>query len=169
MHRAGFEDALDAWLREQLPGVTVAGGGTSLGQDGAGPMSCEIEVQLRSSSREEVDAIVRAMDRIGAPKDSKAAVDGEDVARFGTLEGLGLFLNGTDLPDEVYANSDVNELINLLGEALGDEGRLASWWEGPRETCLYFYGRSFDEIRQRVGAVIERHPLAQLSRVEQIA
>jgi hypothetical protein len=56
---------------------------------------------------------------------------------FGITEGLAVYLNGTDLPDEVYVGGDVNELIAALLECLGAEGDMQSWWEGPRETALY--------------------------------
>ena len=37
---------------------------------------------------------------------------------IGTAEGMALYLNGTELPAEVYRNNDVNELIALLDFAL---------------------------------------------------
>ena len=65
-----------------------------------------------------------------------------DVVEINVTEGLAVYLNGTDLPDEVYATSDVNELIAGMHGSLGDEGRMQSYWQGPRETALYLYGSS---------------------------
>lgn len=84
---------------------------------------------------------------------------------FGLLEGLGVYLNGTDLPDEVYATSDINELVAQLSEALGADGDMQSYWQGPKETALYLYGVSADLMRERTAAVLGGFPLAQGCRV----
>jgi hypothetical protein len=98
---------------------------------------------------------------MGAPKGSKATLCvGESVA-FGRSEGLGLNLNGTDLPDEVYATNDINELIPQILEAIGEEGVMMSYWEGPRETALYFYGPSASRMHELIRDIVEAHPLAR--------
>ena len=84
---------------------------------------------------------------------------------FGATEGVGVYLNGTDLPGEVYSENDVNQLISQLLDALGNEGELHSWWEGPRESALYFYGRSAATIRSLTGGILTSHPLAQRCRI----
>jgi hypothetical protein len=76
---------------------------------------------------------------------------------FGTTEGVGVYLNGTELPDEVYQTNDVNELIARLSQSLGDAGEMYSYWEGSTETALYFYGPSADRIRQRISEVLRTH------------
>jgi hypothetical protein len=45
---------------------------------------------------------------------------------FGVTEGLAVYLNGTDLPHEVYATSDVSDLIAALLGHLGAEGDMQS-------------------------------------------
>jgi hypothetical protein len=91
------------------------------------------------------------------------------VLTFGVNEGIGIYLNGTDLPDEVYQASDINELVARLDASLGDAGELYSHWRGPTETALYYYGPSAARMRELVAGVLATHPLAQLSRVEQLA
>jgi hypothetical protein len=76
-----------------------------------------------------------------------------------------VYLNGTDLPDEVYASGDVNDLIAALLEGLGAEGDMQSYWEGPRETGLYLYGASAARMNQMIAPVLARFPLAQHCRV----
>ena len=65
----------------------------------------------------------------------------------------------------MYANNDVNELIALLHERLGDEGSMHSYWEGPSETALYLYGTSESRMRELIADVLESHPLAARSRL----
>jgi hypothetical protein len=49
---------------------------------------------------------------------------------FGVTEGLAVYLDGTDLPDEVSATEDVNVLIAALHRSLGEAGEMKSWWQG---------------------------------------
>ena len=113
--------------------------------------------------------IVDRLETVGAPKGSRLIVerDGREVP-FGKLEGLGLFLNGTDLADHVYAESDVNHVIEEC-DRLMPEGDFRGYWEGSRETALYCYGRSFDEMKAAIAAFIETYPLCEKARIEQIA
>ena len=84
---------------------------------------------------------------------------------FGVTEGLAVYLNGTDLPGEVYASGDVNDLIAALLERLSAEGDMQSYWEGPRETALYLYGSSAARCTSLTVGVLARFPLAQRCRV----
>ena len=88
---------------------------------------------------------------------------------FGVTEGLALFLNGTDLPSAVYENSDINETLSGLSNAMAEKGELRGHWEGSRETALYFYGASFNDMKEAVLAYSVGDPLCALCRVEQIA
>ena len=91
------------------------------------------------------------------------------MREFGLWEGLAIYLNGTDLDPEVYANNDVNELIEQLQKAAEGIGRFDSYWQGGEETALYFYGESFAGMKSVLAPVMDGHPLCQKSRVEQIA
>jgi hypothetical protein len=57
----------------------------------------------------------------------------------------------------VYRTSDINELIERLADGLGDAGEMFSYWEGPTETALYFYGASAAVMRERMAAVLASH------------
>jgi hypothetical protein len=80
-------------------------------------------------------------------------------------DGGSVYLNGADLPREVYASSDVNDLIAALLERLGADGDMQSYWEGPRETALYLYGASAARMDALTANVLARFPLAQRCRV----
>jgi len=108
---------------------------------------------------------MNALETLGAPRGSTWKVGDEQPVPFGTSEGVAVYLNGTDLPDEVYRDNDVNDLIGQLLDRVGDEGDLHSWWEGPRESALYLYGISSAVIKDRSADVLVVHPLAQRCRV----
>ncbi len=101
---------------------------------------------------------------------SPHVVDGSNAnAWFGVMKSLALYLDGTDLPDETNANSDVNELISRLLEALGDHGAMMSHGEGPTMASLNFGGKAYDALAAALAPVVVVHPLALQSWVEQIA
>jgi len=169
MHRGEiFEDPLDSAMSAQGLGE-IDGGGTQQGPSGEVDY-CDIVAFIHDPVATNATAVVSILEGAGVPIGSRYQVDGSDDATpFGVTQGLALYLNGTDLPDETYATEDVNELIERLLEALGDAGAMMSHWEGSAETALYFYGKTYDAMAAALAPVIAAHPLAQQSRVEQIA
>jgi hypothetical protein len=159
-----YEDPLMEVLEQRAPGSEVTGGGTLIGSDGE-PQNSDIDLDLEGDPEAGLGLVIGTLESLGAPKGSKARLGDADPVLFGTTEGLGLYLNGTDLPDEVYATSDVNELIERLRERLGDEGDMQSYWEGPTETALYLYGPSGARMRELIADVLATHPLAARSRL----
>lgn len=167
-----FEDPLEEILGGKFREVAVTGSGTLLGEKYE-PSGCDISLTVKGNPEEVTAAIVAALERLGAPKGSTIRVTGADgqdrVTKFGVTEGIAIYLNGIDLPEEVYRTSDVNELVARLDRSLGDAGERLSHWSGPSETALYYYGPSATAMRELVTGVLADHPLGQLSRVVQIA
>ncbi len=160
-----YEDRLSRAFRRGAPGSAVVGGGTELGADGE-PTSAEIEVRLVANTDVNVDLVVSTLEARGAPSGSELRIDGRPAVAFGRTLGVGLYLNGVDLDDEVYATSDVNVLIKDLERSTKPIGaELHSWWEGPRETAVYFYGHDRNQLRDRIATSSARHRLADRSRL----
>ena len=88
---------------------------------------------------------------------------------MGTLEGMAVYLNGAELPAAVYQECDINDVIEQLSRRLEGLGALYSWWEGPKETALYFYGGSYPAMTEAVRDFLETYPLCRKCRVERIA
>lgn len=164
-----FEDPLDEVLRSHGFGQ-VTGGGTQLADEPDGISYCDIEIEINEFSETVISKIIETLELQRAPKGSvlKTFGAGDDVA-FGKSEGLAIFLNGTDLPDDVYANSDVNEIISKCDKLLDGIGMFMGYWEGSRETALYFYGMSYTAMLSAVKKYIDSEPSCALSRIEQIA
>ncbi|RED13205.1 hypothetical protein [Pontivivens insulae] len=164
-----YEDPLHNRLEARGLGA-VSGGGTQLMDEPHGIAFVDVEIFARDASEETLTAIIEELEAIGVPKGSKLFVEkSEDGKQFGTLEGLGLFLNGVDLPTEVYETSDVNELIRRCGALMGDDYAMMGYWQGARETGLYFYGPSFEHMKIAIENFVANSPLCQMSRIEQIA
>jgi hypothetical protein len=171
-HRGSvFEDPLDELLARHAPGCQVVGGGTEFTPE-SGPLSCDTEVKLAGDPEQALAVVIDVLEHLGAPVGSWVQLsDGEDLGErrpFGVTHGLALSLDGTSLPDEVYENNDINDLIGELTSALGDDGEMQSWWRGPERTALYFYARDLEHLRGVLESAPQRSPLAQRSRIEPI-
>jgi len=163
-----FEDPLDVALKNANQGE-VSGGGTMQAKSGEIEF-CDIELQAPNSSPETIRLIIETLEHLGAPKGSKLKVEATDQEiPFGTTEGLAVYLNGTDLPQETYQNCDSNHVYAEFGRLLEGEGRVFSYWQGPTETALYMYGKSFEQMKQRLSEFIESYPLCERCRLVQVA
>jgi hypothetical protein len=167
MHRGHFEDPLHELLEQQKIGE-VTGGGTQLADEPAGIAYCDLEIHLADSKQATLDLVIAELNRLGAPKGSKLLLDGRQIP-FGVHEGLAVFLNGMDLPDEVYRDSDINHVIEECERLMRGGGKMLSYWEGSQETALYFYGPSFAKMKAAIEPFLASYPLCQKCRVEQMA
>lgn len=78
---------------------------------------------------------------------------------------LASYLDGVTLPKEVYTPTCLEELLEQLAVALGDDLDFRGSWQGPRETALYFYGLDAEQLFATVAPVLRATPLAQNARV----
>ncbi|WP_159567724.1 hypothetical protein [Budvicia diplopodorum] len=166
IHRGELEDALAQVLGAHHIG-RISGGGSLLTDNGE-IKECDIEIIATDISPQAIEHIISFLERALAPKGSKLRI-GNNVTLFGKHEGLALYLNGTDLPDEVYENSDINVIIDELASLLGQEGMMHSHFDGETETALYYYGNQFTTMHQLIEPFLESYPLCQQCRVVQIA
>jgi hypothetical protein len=163
-----FEHPLDQLLQATGTGM-VTGGGTMLGDEGEIAF-CDLELSVPEASDAVLGTIRKALEGVGAPKGSKLIWnDGANELDLGVAEGLAVYLNGTDLPDEVYEQSDVNVVYEELDRLVASEGRVVSHWEGPRETALYLYGRCADSMLAKIRPFLETYPLCDKARTAKIA
>jgi hypothetical protein len=163
-----FEDPLNEVLEAAGTGQ-VTGGGTMLGQEGEVEF-CDLEIMVPEATDAVLGSIRDALEGLGAPKGSRLIWnDGADELEFGNFEGLAVYLNGTDLPDSVYEQSDLNVVYEEFTKLVGGEGRVVSHWQGPRETALYLYGRSAETMLSRIRPFLDTYPLCEKARIVKIA
>ncbi|MEV6930992.1 hypothetical protein AB0M46_41775 [Dactylosporangium sp. NPDC051485] len=161
---AVYEDPLQAALDVRAPGSRITGGGTLLTADRE-PACCDIDLDIEGDATAVLDLVTVTLEAAGAPKGSTVRFDEREPMPFGVTEGLAVYLNGTDLPDEVYETNDVNDLVAAVIDSLGADGSMQSHWQGPQETALYLYGSSAALMHERIAEVLARFPLAQRCRV----
>jgi hypothetical protein len=169
MHRGEFfEDPLDAKLKETGLGE-VSGGGTMQAESGEIDY-CDIELQMTDASDAAIGKLVALLEQLGTPKGSKVQLAGSQSEReVGRAEGMAVYLNGTDLPDETYRSCDSNVVFSELDRLVEGKGRVLSYWQGPRETAFYVYGDSFADMKQRTAEFLATYPLCAKCRVTQVA
>lgn len=160
-----YEDPLQKALHAHGCG-TIDGGGSQLG-DADELVFAELELYL--ADLDQALAISRrVLEEAGAPAGSEFRFehDGkETVVPFGTQECVAIYLDGVTLPDEVYAASDGDALIDRIGETLGADGHVRVWWDGPRDTALYVYGPNAEHMFSRLEPVLIEDPQCQNARV----
>ncbi len=169
LHRGEiYEDPLEEILSENSIGE-VSGGGTLQFQTGEIEY-CDIEIQVNNSNEDTINIITSSLEKIGVPKGSKITVEATDtVMEFGSLEGLAIYLNGTELEAEVYESSDSNHVYSELDRLTEGTGKVYSYWQGPTETAFYLYGSSFSQMKEQISELVNNYPLCQKCRIEQIA
>lgn len=164
-HRFELEDALQEILQKQNAGE-ITGGGTALKENGEID-SCDIEIDFFDDEKD-LEWFVSLLNAIGIAKGS--VLQGiEPPIPVGTLEGLAIYMNGTDLSEEIYKNCDINYAIEQLEQAIEGIGRMYSYRELDAFTALYFYGTSFSEMKEKMNPFVSGYPLCQKCRIEQIA
>lgn len=160
-----YEDSLGDLLEEIQLGY-VDGGGTLLSKTGE-VENCDVEIVL--NRREDIDKLTEIVNAMRVPKGSSLQIqEGEDIA-VGNLEGMAIYFNGTELPPEVYETCDINYAISEIESLLDDKGAMYSYWEGPEDTAVYFYGESFKEMEKAVQSFTGTYPLCEKCRIIQIA
>ena len=158
-----YEDPLQAALERTNIGQ-VTGGGSLLNELG-GIEYVDIEIELANLAGA-LDVVVDALEKAGAGQGSEL-VDGSDsriLRQFGTQQCLAIFLDGTTLPEQVYADLDFDTVVTELGAAAG-EGSSRGFWQGPEETGLFFFGPDAEAMFARVEPVLGRLPIGQNARV----
>ncbi|MFT6188789.1 MAG: hypothetical protein ACJAW8_000607 [Oleispira sp.] len=163
-----FEDPLDDQLSKLSLGE-VTGGGTLQSESGEIEY-CDIEIQVNNSNEETIQAIKTKLEELGAPKGSKLIIEStEKEVPIGLSEGLAVYLNGTDLPDDVYKECDSDFIFSEFNRLLDKAGAVLSHWQGPTETALYLYGNSSDQMHDLINEFLATYPMCQKCRVEKIA
>ena len=162
-----YEDPLAETLQKNGLG-DVTGGGTQLADFGI--EFCDLEIRVNATDDTTLQTIASRLEELGAPKGSRLMIDGQDrELPFGRTEGLAVYLNGTDLDENVYQDCDVNHVIEEFNRLLSGAGAYHSHWRGERETALYLYGDCAATMRERIGEFIANYPLCESARLEQVA
>lgn len=160
---AFFEDPFDDILQKYGAGEVV-GGGTFLSNDGM-PVSCDIDFCIK---KDKIDGFISFLKNIRTIAKGSYIQYLDTEINIGSLEGLELILDGTGLSKEIYEENDVNDVISELNVLLNEKGQYYSHYIGKKDTSLYFYGISFDEMKNILVKYAETCPLCKNSIINKI-
>lgn len=165
-----YEDPFDEFLKQKGYGA-ISGGGTLQSKTGEIEY-CDVEIELGENeiSKQAIVEIIDKLEALGAPKGSKLIIEstGEKIG-FGKSEGLAIYLDGINLSDEVYKNSDSEAIAVEIRKLAGIKSDILRYWEGNEETALYFYGESFADMKNAITEFVNTNPECENARIEQIA
>lgn len=156
-----YEDPLDTALRGASLGE-VTGGGSQLGALGEIEFA-DVEIEV-ANLEAALPVIIDVLQRSGAPVGSQLLAAGGVIREFGEQQSVAVYLDGTTLPDEVYANLDFDDLVERLTGAAGADS-YHGHWGGPEETGLFFFGRDAEATFSALEAVLRQMPIGQNARV----
>jgi len=109
------------------------------------------------------------LETAGAPAGSEFRLlreDGERIIRFGRHEGLAVYLDGINLPDEVYNTCTCDGLAVLIsGELAAVGGEIRGSWVGREETSIYMYGPNAEHMFDAIEPLLAVYPLCRNARV----
>jgi hypothetical protein len=165
-----YEDPLDELLKNKGYG-SISGGGTLQSKSGEIEY-CDVEIEIIKDdlTKEEISELIETLEALGAPKGSKLIIEKtNEHINFGKLEGLAIYLDGINLSDEVYKNSDSAAIASEIRRLANIKSDVLRYWQGNTETALYFYGESFIDMKNSINEFISSNPECENARVEQIA
>lgn len=158
-----YEDPLQAVLEKAGLG-RVTGGGSQLNELG-GIAFADVEIEL-ADFEDGLRIVAEVLEAAGAPEGSEL-IDGSTgrvLRTLGKQQCLAIYLDGTSLPDEVYADLDFDAVVAEIGAAAGDNSYRGSW-QGPQETGIFFFGPDAEGMFARVEPILRRLPIGQNARV----
>jgi len=164
-----YEDPLQDELEKH--GFGEADGGGTMTEKSGEIEFIDVEMTL-TRTHESIPFVIERLESYGAPKGSKLIIrEGRQKREipFGQIEGFGVYLDGVNLPDEVYKTSDVNLVIKEFNKRVKRHGNVQSYWQGPTETALYIYGDNVEKMKAKIAGFMATYPLCRGARVVTLA
>ena len=147
----------------------ISGGGI-LKEEPGEIIFCDIHVKLYQEEITTVvlNEIINFVEICGAPKGSKVIIEkNHEEIPFGKNEGIAIYFDGENSPekdqqhyDVDFVQAEISKLTNTSQER---------YWKGNTTTGLYFYGKSFDKMKDNVSDFMHTYPLYKTARIAQIA
>lgn len=143
----------------------ISGGGI-LKEEPGEIIFCDIHVKFykKEISTIVLNEIINFVEICGAPKGSKIIIENtHQEIPFGKNEGIAIYFDGENLDEKAhFVQSEISKRTNILQSA-------DRYWKGNSTTGLYFYGQSFEKMKEEVSYFMSAHPVYKSARITQIA
>ena len=171
-HRFLIEEALDFMLHSKKWG-SISGGGTVISNEGE-PESCDIEIDLIEYSEEMKNNLLSIAEKLEIAKGSKLSYRSANTneinydldCSIGKLEGLSIYVNKADIPEDEGIFDVYNSLINIFGN---NGALISSYGENKDEIAMYFYGeREYNFMLNKAIPFLKENSICKSYRTTQI-
>ncbi len=160
-----YEDPLSLALEAENLGQ-VTGGGSQLDEHYRIAF-VELEIELADLTRG-VPLVISTLESLGAPRGSVLTFEqnGQTIEHgFGTLQLAELYLDGINLPAQVYEQLDFATFHDALRVALEGIGEPRGVWTGNEETALFIFAKDSNAVAPLLEPLVATHPILQGARV----
>jgi len=158
-----YEDPLiDALNESQLGEVT--GGATHFNEQRV-IQFCDLDVLVSGDVEQAKLLIQRTLELNGVPLGSKI-IHGETEILIGNYEVMEVRFD-SELPDSIWEEHDINDVLAELEELIGDDGRRNSNAEIENEVVVFYGGADFSLMESKIRDYFSKHPLAENGRITQ--
>lgn len=162
-----YEDPLTNVLEARGLGQ-VTGGGSQLDENFRIAF-VDLEIQI-ANLEQGLPLVVSSLTEFGAPKGSKLLFERDGVQQelaFGSLELAEVFLDGVNLPPEVYEELDFEAFHKSLRNSLltGGIGEPRGVWSGETETAVFIFAPVAKNVPPVLAGLVQAHPILRNARV----
>jgi len=149
----------------------ISGGGV-LKEEPGEIIFCDIHVKLFEEEINEniLKDIILFLENCGAPKGSKIIIEKtHQEIPFGKNEGIAIYLDGDHIEEKNHESYNVDFVQAEISKRTNTSQSAERSWKGNSTTGLYFYGKSFDKMKDEVSHFMNAYPLYKGARIAQIA
>ncbi|OXG09049.1 hypothetical protein BC749_103141 [Flavobacterium araucananum] len=149
----------------------ISGGGI-LKEEPGEIIFCDIHIKL---FKEEItiavlENIITYLEDCGAPKGSKIIIEKtHQEIPFGKNEGIAIYLDEENPDRKNEDEYNIDFIQSEISKRTNTSQYTERYWKGNTTTGLYFYGQSFDKMKDHVSDFMHTYPLYKSARIAQIA
>jgi hypothetical protein len=147
----------------------ISGGGI-LKEEPGEIIFCDIHVKFHKDeiSIAVLNDIINFVEICGAPKGSKIIIEKTHLEiPFGKNEGIAIYFDGENNHKKNQEDYNVDFVQSEISKLTSTSQE--RHWKGNATTALYFYGKSFDTMKDGVSDFMHTYPLYKSARIAQIA
>jgi len=148
----------------------ISGGGI-LKEEPGEIIFCDIHVKFYKEkiSTAVLNDIINFVEICGAPKGSKIIIEKtHQEIPFGKNEGIAIYLDEKNIEEKNH-ESYVDFVQSEISKRTNISSTTERYWKGNSTTGLYFYGQSFEKMKDEVSHFMIANPLYKTARIAQIA
>ncbi|OMQ10337.1 hypothetical protein [[Flexibacter] sp. ATCC 35103] len=149
----------------------ISGGGI-LKEEPGEIIFCDIHVKFHQEEINEniLKDIMIYLEDCGAPKGSKIIIEKtHQEIPFGKNEGIAIYLDGENSEEKNQETYNLDFVQSEISRRTNTTQSAERFWKGNSTTGLYFYGQSYEKMKDEVSHFMSSYPLYKSARIAQIA